>query len=961
MSLAGVRSNRGDTYQVCVAMDWAIRMIKDRGIAWLEIDSTRMIGGCVPAPVDDVIVGWAGGKETCCQCKKNQPGFAVWEVGHLEDDLQKAAEHLMLDPNARVDFYSRGDFGDMARLTDRAAQMPDLAAFMKDVPKNLQTALAALEKAWTAALAVGSHNVRDLLTRISFKLTRDCDDYRAVLRLDLAHIVTRDEDAFNALWTTLDNLGARAASNSVVADSHRITREELLQLLHDKGCSVAPPRAQAEIEGKLATMSLIGRTWRREIAGVAVERDAVAELMVATRTQARILLTDGPGAGKTCVLLSLVEALEKQPEIATLFLQAREFADAANQDGRVALGLDPDIPALVSAMSQWKRVVVMVDSLDVLSVNSETEGLTFFLGIIDRLVQIPNVCVVVACRSFDLQYNRKLAGRTWGLTVEVGLLDWDTVVEPLLQRIGVDTAGADATTRALLGNPRNLALFTDVAAKSPLKNVASAQELTDIYLDVVVAEDPKLGNTAMVAIEKMAGEMLSDRRHQLPRSRIEVDDSLLMRLCSAKVLFQGARLEVGFAHQTLLDALAVREAVRKRSSFLQFIQSLRPVPFIRPAIRAFFAHLRLGEHRDFRSQVREVFEADIAFHIKRLVAESYAACEPEDEDWSLMRYLFREHQAHFRSIYFTGQQISWYRFWARHLVPMLWVDRNAAWLEIHFSRLRQWSNDDPSGVVAYWTEFAQSSLAKGLNLRGQMAFVMRGFTHLTQVDAQPLLEALVASHSVGHDFLGNVLIKWARHDPRGDELIWRYVAADVPAAPAREHEIEETLHCDETCFRDDKDFVGHLGASDVLLGLAISALETWSQAVALGPEPEPDATASGPNSVFLDETTFEITHSIQHLRHTNNLARLVRGVETAILQRAKADAGWWRDNARRICLNDCGGLRYVGILAMTQFPEANADVAKAFFADEDRLQATDRYELGNLIAATAPFSAMRWG
>lgn len=171
----------------------------------------------------------------------------------------------------------------------------------------------------------------------------------------------------------------------------------------------------------------------------------------------------------------------------------------------------------------------------------------------------------------------------------------------------------------------------------------------------------------------------------------------------------------------------------------------------------------------------------------------------------------------------------------------------------------------------------------------------------------------------------------------------------------RAHEIEEALHCDETCFRDDKDFVGHLGASDVLLGLAVSALESWSQSVSLGPDPEPDAAASGQNSTFLNETTYEITHSIQHLRHTSNLARLVRGVETAILHRAKVDADWWKDNARRICLNDCGGLRYVGILAMTQFPEANAEVTKAFFADESRLQATDRYELGNLIAATAPF------
>lgn len=955
MSVSGVRSSRGDAYQVCVAMAWTIRMIKDTKIEWLEVDSTRLIAGKVSAPVDDVIIGWVSGKETCCQCKKNQPEFQVWEVDNLMDDLEKAADHLLLDLNASVNFYSRSDFGSMARLVDRAEMFPDQAAFANGMPQNLQPSLTKLETIWANALAKDSHTAHDLLKRISFKLTSAWEDYKEELKLDLRQVVTRADDAFNALWITLDNLGARTSSGSILIDSHRITRAEVLELLHDKGCAIAPPHVQGEVEAKLAAMSQIGRTWRRKVADQAIARDAVAELLAAARTNAKVLLTDGPGAGKTCVLLDLVEALEKETEVATLFLQAREFAEAQDQAGRVAIGLDRDVPALISAMSQWKRVVVVIDSLDVLSVNSETEGLTFFLGLIDRLVHIPNVCIIVACRSFDLQYNRKLANQNWDHRVEAGLLDWDTVVEPLLRGVGIDTADVDADTRALLGNPRNLALFSDVATESPLQYVSSAQELTEMYLDVVVAGEPNLGNTAMIAIEKMAGEMLSGRRHQLPRSRVAVDDTMLQRLFSANVLFQSARREVGFGHQSLLDALAVRKAIREGRSFLEFIQSLRPVPFIRPAIRAYFAYLRLGDRMDFRSQVREVFDSDVVFHIKRLVAESYAACEPEDEDWSLIRHLFRQHSVQFRSIYEVAQGVAWHGFWMRNLVPMLWTERNTPWLEIHFNRLRLWCNNDPHGVMAYWTRFATSPLAKGVNLRGQIDFVLRGFAHLAAVNAQPLLEAIVAAPFTGHDYLGNVLVKWANIDPRGDELIWRYVSADVPTAPTREEEIEETLHCDETCFQHDQDLVDRFIASDELLSFAVSALESWGHSVALGPGAELGTETSGPNSTFLSETTYEVTHSIQHLQHTSHFARFVRAVENAILERAKANTDWWKDNARRICLNDCGGLRYVGILALTHFPEANADAAKAFFADAQLLQATDRYELGNLIEATAPF------
>lgn len=191
MSFAGVRSNRGDKYQVCVAMDWAIQMIKDGRIAWMELDSTRLVAPGIPAPVDDVIVGWTNGDETCLQCKKNEHGFAVWTVEALEDDLKKAAKHLVAVPQATVRFSSRADFGDLGRLVDRARQTPDQAAFMTGLPKSLETGLNKLLVAWKDALANGTYDFHTLLTRCHFDLTKSVDDYPSQLMNDLAQIVTR--------------------------------------------------------------------------------------------------------------------------------------------------------------------------------------------------------------------------------------------------------------------------------------------------------------------------------------------------------------------------------------------------------------------------------------------------------------------------------------------------------------------------------------------------------------------------------------------------------------------------------------------------------------------------------------------------------------------------------------------------------------------------------------------------
>ena len=39
MSIAGIRSNRGDGYQTLVAFDWALSVLTDVEYLWLEVDS----------------------------------------------------------------------------------------------------------------------------------------------------------------------------------------------------------------------------------------------------------------------------------------------------------------------------------------------------------------------------------------------------------------------------------------------------------------------------------------------------------------------------------------------------------------------------------------------------------------------------------------------------------------------------------------------------------------------------------------------------------------------------------------------------------------------------------------------------------------------------------------------------------------------------------------------------------
>jgi hypothetical protein len=63
LSLAGVRSNRGDGYQTLVAFDWALSILADDTYYWLEVDSTSLDASEAPLSVDDVVVGRSDGRQ----------------------------------------------------------------------------------------------------------------------------------------------------------------------------------------------------------------------------------------------------------------------------------------------------------------------------------------------------------------------------------------------------------------------------------------------------------------------------------------------------------------------------------------------------------------------------------------------------------------------------------------------------------------------------------------------------------------------------------------------------------------------------------------------------------------------------------------------------------------------------------------------------------------------------------
>lgn len=951
MSIAGIRSNRGDIYQNLVAFDWALTVLNDPNYEWLETDSTIY-------HVDDIVIGKSDGTVICCQCKKNQTNFKSWSIADLSDELEKAIQELDSNNKALVRFYSRDGFGSLAKLREFRTTFPD-----EDQYKANLTQEHAQNNAKLATLIEGQGSkltTFEFLKRTNFEVTHDFDRLKEKLHERLSHIATNSNAAFDALWSRIDKLGGREVGDTLSASTHhRLTKEDLRDTLHKAGAILAPVMSIAEARQSFLSTSAIGRSWIRSIAGQKITNPVLEKLLAAIDDgKQSVLLTGSPGSGKTCVMLELQEKLEKsaqrQNDFTPLFIQSREFADLATVQERQAQGLSQQWVEQAARLAEDAHVVVVIDSLDVLSIAREHNVLTYFLAQIDQLLLIPNVTVITACRDFDRKYDRRIASRKWDIELKCEPLDWDNQVAPLLEKLKIDSNAIDSVTRELICNPRELSLFIELALNEGSFSVVTSQSLAQLYLNKIVEANSNLGITAMHAIETVAEEMLKSRSLSIPHQRFNASQDILRGLKSLNVLNDTHDGKLTFGHQTLLDVLVISGAIRQGTSLNDFIKKLPPVPFVRPSIRSFVTQLGTGDRREFRKQLRTVLTGNTAFHIRRLVAKAFVQQPPHDDDWSLIRDLRNNHPDVYQVIYTEATLTDWHKFWLSHLVPALKESRDKEGITAHVNLIGRWAEIDAEGVFAFWEDILSLNWVDNKVIAERIGFSLSEIKEENLPDVRSLLVCLLDFPIPEHGYLGQTVARCVAADIVGDELLWYYIAGHVSEDDISKYDFGDSLNCKPDKFDDmDQDFLKkRILNSTVLLDLVLDSIEQWSQKKY---NYYYDENKREYYHGFLSDTSYDDTHSQDDHQYLNNMRFLMDSIEAAILNHANINTDWWCKNRERIILSHEGALCYFAIEAITNSPQYNLDLVNRLLCNKELLEFELSYELCLLVQAAFIF------
>jgi len=315
MSIAGVRSNRGDAYQRAVALHYCVRMIVGDDIKSIQVDSIALPGEDYVIYGDDIVALKANDDKEFCQAKINEKNHSAWSLANetLAQALSEAKSQLLAEPKSLFYLYSRTPFGPLQRLIEEIRLYHTCNDFSRLAPQNQKNTLNGLAQTWQ----LDELQTFQLAGRLRIGSHHSTEEWEEHSQDKLNQYFSNPNTVSELIYSYVDKQHRKLGDPKYLID-----RDSVLDYLRGHGCYLCNDFNENITVDEIKRFSLSGRQWNRTIGGVKIERTEVEQLKKYIEAETKsVLLTDDAGGGKTCILLDLMDFLDSREEITALYIR----------------------------------------------------------------------------------------------------------------------------------------------------------------------------------------------------------------------------------------------------------------------------------------------------------------------------------------------------------------------------------------------------------------------------------------------------------------------------------------------------------------------------------------------------------------------------------------------------------------------------------------------------------------
>ncbi len=938
---AAIYSNQGDEYQRLIALHWVVCLLYDDNLEWVQIEA-------IANPIDDIVIRYKDVHTAYVQAKKNQPNYRAWGLTDLREILNSAKNQSLKDGNGLVLLYSRTPFGQLNELVEATNLYERFTEFQDNASANVQKIFTQ----FCSITKTTDDEAFKLIKTIRIKEHHDFEGWESTIKNDLKRLFASHERVYDTLMSLIIKQSSRLG---VV---HKFNREYILKYLNNKGLYQAPLLEESEIVGQLKKASQIGRNHDMEIGHLRINRPEVETILDEIDKNTKSILVKGKkGSGKSWVLLTLADHLDKDESVGLLFIKGDQFDDIATIDDlsqRLQFSHDPLI--LLSRLADFRKVVVIIDSLDALALARDQTPLKLFLNLVDKLLTIENINIVFSCRDFDLDYDPYLRVRHWDFKLPVPSFNFEKDVQPILEKWGIDFHNINDDQKALLSHPQNLKLFERIHDKIPASSLLTEFQIVKLFFEEIVENKQTLGLEAIKSLEAMAVTLNKNRRLFMPKMQFTGSGEIVRILSSEGILnIDTLRDRLSFSHQTLLDYLSVRSFIKENKTLLNFIISQPQLPFIRPAIRCFVFYLHLLDNKRFSAEIIRIFDDQrVAYHIKRLIVESLSEISPVTEvELELAKKIYRNHPDLFVRFLSRVTSLSWFDAMHPAITSVIInEDKENKWIQVTFLySLQKWMNDRPDNIVECW----KMVLNRPEPQYGPILSIIDKFTKWESAGIREIIDKLfdLDKNHFDDKLMGRVISQYIDATNKGDELLWQFVTQNVPEGTLTYSFFSSHdggLICSEHDFHRKGFLAERLKKSTTLLESAINSLLEWSSRYEFRSNPDQFKTS------FLSYTSWKELREMHDINVLDPMHELCNAIHRAFIFHAENQSEWFLNYEPNIRETNEAVLAYFLIFSYLTKPQEYADRAYRFILRSEILYEDDlSHELRKILKTMMPY------